>query len=96
MSYDAPGMTGSERVVAAAVQYEGVTFSLPRPARHGQVLHCLLSILPEHAIPAVCQGFITSDGRFVNRVQAKHLAHMAGQTPNGTTCELELYSEDLW
>lgn len=27
-----------ETIVAAAIQYDGVTFSLPRPARHGQVM----------------------------------------------------------
>lgn len=89
----------TERIVAAAVQYDGVTFSLPRPARHGQVLHCIEDILPENSLPHVCQGFLTSEGRFVNRVQAKHLAHMAKQPqirPENERHGRDLFSEDLW
>lgn len=85
-----------ERIVAAAVQYEGVTFSLPRPARHAQVLHSLDGHLPQDAIAACCQGFLTSDGRFVNRVQARHIAHLAGQNPKTTGNSRDLFSEDLW
>ena len=86
----------TERIVAAAIQWEGVTFSLPKPARHGQVLHSLEPILPDYAITHCCQGFLTSEGRFVNRVQARQLAHMAGQEPGETGGQRDLYSEDLW
>jgi hypothetical protein len=47
---------------------------------------------------AACQGFLTSAGRFVNRVQAKQIAHMAGQPQRRPESERtkDLYSEDLW
>lgn len=88
----------TESIIAAAVQWEGVTFSLPKPARHGQVLHSLESgqIIDRKLIPYVCQGFLTSEGRFVNRVQARHIAYRAGQNPKTTGSDRDLYSEDLW
>lgn len=85
-----------ERIVAAAIQHEGVTISLPKPARHGQILHCAEQFLPEHALGAACQGFLTSEGRFVNRIQARQLAWIAGQQPKETANARDLYSEDLW
>lgn len=90
----------TEKIVAAAIQIEGVTISLPLPARHGQVLHAADAMqLPQHMLHAACQGFLTSTGRFVNRVQAKQIAHMAGQPqmrPLGERHGRDLFSEDLW
>jgi hypothetical protein len=87
----------AERIVAAAVSVEGVTISLPQPARHGQVLACgvrCLNIQPGSEV----QGFLTSNGRFVNRIEARYLAHRAGQNPGSTggRDNPELFSEDLW
>ncbi len=42
------------------------------------------------------KGFLTSEGRFVNRVQARQIAYIAGQEPKTTGNERDLYSEDLW
>lgn len=87
----------AERIVAAAVQIEGVTISLPRPARHGTILACTsysLNMEPGREL----QGFLTSTGRFVNRIQARHIADIAGQKPgrSGGRDNPELFSEDLW
>ncbi|PWJ88441.1 hypothetical protein C8D77_111164 [Mesorhizobium loti] len=89
-------MTRAERIVSAAIQHQGVTISLPMPARHAQVLHCAEQFLPDYALPAFCQGFLTSEGRFVNRVQARQIGYIAGQEPKTTGNERDLYSEDLW
>lgn len=89
----------TERIIAAAIQYQGVTISLPKPARHGQVLACAERFLPGDSIHYVCQGFLTTKGRFVNRVQAKHIAHRAKQKqlrPEVSRDDRDLYSEDLW
>ncbi|WP_395543410.1 hypothetical protein [Neotabrizicola sp. sgz301269] len=86
----------TERIVAAAIQIEGVTISLPQPARHGQVLACASIFVEEAYRVTEVQGFITSKGRFVNRVQARQIAHMAGQDPKQTGGDHELFSEDLW
>lgn len=85
--------------VAAAI-FHGCTFSSPPPARHGQILTTLSSILKIDAaqIPPENQGFLTSTGRFVNRVDAMQIAYRAKQSIAycaGIHCP-ELYSEDLW
>ena len=85
-----------ERIVAAAIQYEGVTFSLPQPARHAQVMHSLDLLMTPEQMASACQGFITSEGRFVNRVQARQIAFIAGQDPKTTGNAIHLFSEDLW
>ncbi len=89
-------MTGLETIVAAAMQYEGVTISLPQPARHGQVMQSAEAFMTHYQIAASCQGFLTSTGRFVNRVQARQIAYVAGQNPDTTGNERDLFSEDLW
>lgn len=89
-------MTPRETIVAAAIQYEGVTISLPKPARHAQVMHSCEAFMKDMQIGASCQGFLTSEGRFVNRVQARHIAFIAGQEPKSTGGDRDLYSEDLW
>ena len=86
----------TERIVAAAIQIEGVTLSLPKPARHGQVMHSAEIMAVPYMVNAACQGFLTSEGRFVNRVQARQIAYMAGQEPKSTDGDKELFSEDLW
>lgn len=86
-----------ETIVAAAVQIEGTTISLPQPARHGQVLMCAHEIVTEAHLHTAVQGFLTSTGRFVNRVQAKHIAHRAGQpTIRDNLHETQAFSEDFW
>lgn len=97
---EATAAASRERIIAAAVQVEGVTLSLPLPARHGQVLAAMDAMhLPEYQLHRACQGFLTSTGRFVNRVQAKQIAHMAGQPqmrPEHERHQRDLFSEDLW
>lgn len=97
---EATAAASRERIIAAAVQVEGVTLSLPIPARHGEVISSADAMhLPEYAIHGATQGFLTSAGRFVNRVQAKQIAHMAGQPqlrPEHERHQRDLFSEDLW
>lgn len=89
-----------ERIIAAAIQIEGITLSLPKPARHGQVLMAAIALhMPEYQNDRGCQGFLTSEGRFVNRTQAMQIAHMAKQPqlrPETQRHAYELFSEDLW
>lgn len=90
----------TERIIAAAVEVEGITFSLPKPARHAQVLHSMDAAgFSEEMIAMACQGFLTSEGRFVNRVLARQIAYRAGQEqlrPEKERHQRDLYSEDLW
>ena len=89
-------MTAPERIIAAAVQL-GATISLPPPARHHTIIQTMdaeMGIDGTLAAPQT-QGFITSTGRFVNRVEAYYIAHKAGQIISETKGP-QLYSEDLW
>lgn len=85
-----------ETIVAAAVQF-GATISLPPPARHHTIIQTMdkeMGIDGYHATPQA-QGFLTSSGRFVNRVEGFYLAHAAGQIISDTQGP-QLFSEDLW
>lgn len=85
-----------ETIIAAAVQY-GATISLPPPARHHTIIQTMdaeMGIDGTVAVPQA-QGFLTSTGRFVNRVEGYYLAHAAGQIINGSKGP-QLFSEDLW
>lgn len=93
-------MRDSETIVAAALEIEGMTFSLPQPARHGHLhMVCHTLGLPTDLYLRGTQGFLTNTGRFVNRVMAKHIAHRAGQPqmrPLEDRHQRDLFSEDLW
>ncbi|WP_327210328.1 hypothetical protein [Rhizobium leguminosarum] len=84
------------RIVAAAI-FHGATISLPPPARHHTVLQTMSIVMGVDAIQVrpENEGLLTSDGRFVNRVEAYYIAWRAGQLKDAKQIP-ELYSEDLW
>lgn len=92
----------TERIVAAAVRrlesHQGgdgqpmpMVYSMQRPARHHHILHRM----PGDALD-VDQGFVTSDGRFVDRQEARRIAEARGQLLPAAISSTELYSEDVW
>ena len=85
-----------ERILQAAV-YVGAIITLPRPARHPQIIQTMDTLMGIDGILAYPdrQGFITTTGRFVNRVEARQIAWRAGQIISDTKGP-ELFSEDLW
>lgn len=68
-----------------------MTYTMPRPARHHNILHTM----PGDALD-VEQGFLTSDGRYVDRVEARLLAVAAGQLLPTAYQSKNLFSEDIW
>lgn len=85
----------SETIVACAIKHRELVYTLPKPARHHNILH---EIMPyprnfEYDI----QGFITDTGRFVDRYEAWDIAVANDQIyrrcggDNG-----RLFSENLW
>lgn len=93
----------TEIIVAAAIQIDGLTMSLPRPARHVHVLRLAVNRSGEDSnvlIGREKQGFLTSAGRFVGRVEAKRIALAAGQPmiDRGQIAYRgpELFSGDWW
>lgn len=91
----------SETIAAAAIQCEGEVYSLPRPNRHHHILWRWAEVLapqPQGAQLARArgvQGFVTSAGRFVERIEAGALAMEAGQLTK-LKWPPQLYTEDLW
>jgi hypothetical protein len=84
------------RIVAAAIHH-GATISLPPPARHHTVLQTMSIVMGVDAtlVRPENEGFLTSEGCFVNRVEAYHIAWRVGQIEEDKQVP-ELYSEDLW
>lgn len=73
----------------------GKIWSLPRPARHHDVIH----LMAESGLPTPIQGeqgFLTNEGTFVDRKVAAIVATAFGQLPNGLHAYPNLYSEDVW
>lgn len=89
----------TERIVAAAMMAEdrGV-YSMPPPARHGQVGRLVDACYPDEPGMQLrsWQGFVTSHGRFVDRRKARIIANKASQTSARDMHSVELFSEDLW
>ncbi|MGQ7794495.1 hypothetical protein ACUN0C_18985 [Faunimonas sp. B44] len=73
----------------AAIRYKGTIYSQHRPARH----HDIIRYMHQQGFGPECmheQGFVTTDGRFVNRREAAALVDQPLKWPP------LLYSEDLW
>lgn len=85
----------SERIVAAAVIWNGLVISKRRPARHHDILQQLDKRLG--IIGGDYQGFLTDQGEFVSRDIALTIAEEAGQVVAGKTVHRDqLFSEDVW
>lgn len=88
-----------ETIQTAALNVEGIILSMPRPNRHHNIFHFMhdcgwwnhLENVPAHK-----QGFITSEGRFVDRKEGVSIAYAASQILKKHGPETELFSEDCW
>lgn len=89
------------RIIAAAVKIRGVALSMPPPARHYDIVNSMCDTLgtpsaTRYALPDD-QGFLTDEGKFVGRVEAKTIATAAGQVkPSAPSYMKELFTEDIW
>lgn len=82
-----------EFIVGAALKKQGRVFSVPRPGRHDKAIQEACDILGLDYIGDHQQGFVTNDGRFVDREEAARIAYNARQV----TVKLhQLFSEDVW
>ena len=88
----------TDLVQSAAIKWEGLVLSMDRPARHGDLIRELSRL----GLPEAChgeQGFVTSDGKFVDRQSAYEIAMRAGQilaTAQSLFPGRDLFTEDLW
>lgn len=77
----------------AAIRFAGKLYEAPRPARHSDLLKSVIKAT--RMFPAAAEfGFLTSDGRFVDRVKAATIALASGQLPSGPVGKLT--TEHLW
>lgn len=87
----------NESIEKAAVKsIGGKVYSVDRPGRHDAALALLYK--SEEVAPyreRSVQGFVTSTGRFVDRIEGAELAIKAGQIEK-LNWPPQLYSEDLW
>ena len=87
------------RITHVAIRFEGKTYSLPKPARHHDVIQ---AIVKETGVDSVNahqddQGFLDSLGHYLDRHRALMIALIAEQVIDETKvrCRM-LTSEDLW
>lgn len=85
-----------ERIVAAAVKYGDLIVIAPRPGRHHHVLNGMYALGDNPIAGPEDQGFLTSEGRFVSREVAVHIATDADQIVKKHGHPGLLFSEDLW
>ena len=83
-----------ETIVGVAINYKGAVYALGPPNRHNHLIRWLVERGNPTPIPGD-QGFITSKGRFVDRLVAASIAVENGQIDN-LNWPPKLYSEDLW
>lgn len=83
------------KIVAAAIRRSGMVYFVERPGRHHDVLRKMAASGLKLPIKGE-QGFVTSEGKFVNRKVALGIAVKAEQpmVKNGPVGLL--FSEDLW
>ena len=86
-------------ITAAAIRFEGLVWTLPRPARHHHIIQHIAEVTGATYVPGgKAQGFVDHMGRFVGRESAWGIARLCGQlkprTPGGEYHTL--FSEDVW
>lgn len=89
------------RILCAAIRdHDGTVYSVPVPGRHHDVIRVMIH---EHGCKKPVtgdQGFVASDGRFVDREIARRIAVDANQfkrdDPRVPHHATDLFSEDLW
>ena len=89
-----------KKITHAAIQYDGKTYSLPAPNRHHHVIRMIAKENGVGIRGPDTQGFLDSDGEFLNRRDGMKLAISNGQLNRDADPKHyqgdDLYSEDLW
>lgn len=80
---------------AAILGKDGQVYSVEPPGRHCDVIRSMFAQGSPCSGDAP-QGFLLSDGTFVDRQRAKEVAREAGQLLPQASRLPQLYSEDLW
>lgn len=88
------------QITHVAIKYRGKTYSLPAPNRHGHVIGVIADENGVGIRGEDIQGFLDSNGYFLNRSEAYELALENKQLKRDPDPKFyqgtDLYSEDLW
>lgn len=87
------------QITHVAIRMEGVTYSLPAPARHCDVIRHIVETTKHRAVLVDMdydQGFLDADGVFLHRKAAYARAQLNGQLQGQGHSQGRLFSEDLW
>lgn len=84
-------------IISCAVNVNGLIVSLPKPNRHCQIMHAFYYEIGK-GLQKYEQGFLTSEGVFVNREEAYLIAEQNNQIIKIVTDKTDrrLFSENLW
>ena len=84
-------------ITHVAIIYKGITYSLPSPNRHHNVIWKIAEETKEESIGSNEQGFLDSAGNFLNRKEALVNARFNNQLlADRPIWHDELFSENLW
>ena len=84
-------------ITHVAIIYKGITYSLPPPNRHHNVIWKIVEETKEKSIGENEQGFLDSAGNFLNRTEALVNAQFNNQLRvDRPIWHDELFSENLW
>lgn len=81
---------------AAIKDDSGTVWSIPRPARHHNIISFMRNNFYKGPVSGNHQGFILSDGTFATREEALVVALAANQVKNDKIIGGTLTSEDMW
>jgi hypothetical protein len=87
------------KITHVAIKFQGITYSLPAPNRHHDVIRHIIETTGVETVNAYDenQGFLDESGRYLNRTQALGSAMLNNQIKPGVTPKLrKLFSEDVW
>jgi hypothetical protein len=84
---------GADEIMAAAILEGGIIHWCAKPCRHHNVISAKWESNESGFKAGAVHGFLTKNGRFLNRAEARELAVERDIQPSHPR---ELFSEDLW
>lgn len=86
-------------IIAAAIRHGDLIISMPKPARHHDIINRFVAIEDHIIVSPIDQGFLTNKGQFLERKEAKQHAITCNQKFRDDYEPFrsnDLFSEDLW
>jgi hypothetical protein len=84
-------------ITHVAIKFKGVTYSLPSPNRHWNVIRHIVDTTGVSHVDHDEQGFLDDKGNFLTRGQAFVHAAINNQIKDPSKVMLDmLFSEDVW